>query len=73
MNIELERYAKNSLKTGLSRCSESQQHLFKRMYAKGNMELDINQVVDNMDTGKLDSAMGQVQRTLNRLEVTLDQ
>jgi hypothetical protein len=43
------------------------------MYAKdGNLELDIETVVDNMEDGKLDWAMQQVERTLlkNNTKIT---
>jgi hypothetical protein len=36
------------------------------MYSNDNLEMDINDVVDKMDEEKLDWAMQQVERTLNK-------
>ena len=66
MNEKIQKYAKDSLKADLQLCDEAEQHMFKRMYAKGKMELTIDEVVDNMDETNLDRAMDQVQRTLDR-------
>ena len=66
MNEQLQDYARTFLKEGLLQCSESQRLLFRRMYAKGHMDLSTNNVVDFMDPGKLDWAMQQVQRTLDK-------
>ena len=69
MNKQLQNYAREELKKGLSRCTEKEQHLFKQMYANGNLEQSVNDVIDNMDENKLDWAMIQVARTLkNSLE-----
>lgn len=73
MNSQLLCFARKTLKEGLSKCSNAQHELFKRMYAKdGNLELDIETVVDNMEDGKLDWAMQQVERTLlkNNTKIT---
>lgn len=66
MNEQIESFARNTLKQGLMECTEGQQLLFKRMYAHGNLEMPINDVVDSMETEKLDWAMQQVQRTLDK-------
>jgi len=58
--------ARDTLKDGLSKCSDAQQHLFKRMYAKGNLDLSIGEVVDSMEDEKLDWAMQQVDSTLTK-------
>lgn len=67
MNNEIQEFARNSLKEGLSLCTDAQVHLFKRMYSHNNLDLDIDEVVDNMPEGKIDNAMLQVQRTLDKL------
>lgn len=64
MRMTVTNFAREELKKGLSRCEPAQQHLFKRMYAKGKMGMDINDVVDEMDNEKLSWAMEQVDRTL---------
>ena len=73
MNDQLQTYARNNLKEGLAQCSDGEQLLFKRMYSHNNLDMPINKVVDNMDSDRLDWAMDQVQRTLNRKEKTHDQ
>ena len=64
MNEELKSYAQSYLKHNLILCTEGEQLVFKRMYAKGNLDLTINEVVDNMEVDKLDWTMQQVQRTI---------
>lgn len=38
---------------------------FKRLYADGNLDMDINEVVDKMHKNKLDTAISQCQKTLD--------
>ena len=66
MNEQLQAHARDTLKEGLAQCSDGEQLLFKRMYAHGNLDMPINEVVDNMDTDRLDWAMDQVKRTLDK-------
>ena len=63
---ELYRFARETLKDDLSQCSDSQVRLFKNMYSNNSPDLDINTVVDRMPDEKLDWAMQQVERTLDR-------
>ena len=72
MNEQLEKFARDSLKTDLATCTEGQQMLFKRMYSPAHRgkslnqvtdDMTINQVVEAMPIEKLDWAMQQVQRT----------
>ena len=67
MNKKLQAYARNSLKDGLAQCPDKMQMFFKRMYADGDMNKTINDVVDSMPEGKLDWAMQQVKKTLEKL------
>ena len=64
MNQLLVDFSKTWLKENLNKLIPDAQHKFKQMYAKGNFDLDINEVVDRMDEDKLDWAMNQVERTL---------
>ncbi len=64
MNNTIKEFTKDSLKNGLSKCTEQQQSLFKRMYSHKNLSLSINDVVDNMPDDKLDWALTQVEKTL---------
>ena len=66
MNDKLETFARNELKEGLSKLPEKNQLVFKKMYANGNLEMDINDCVDLMPSDKLDWAMQQVERTINK-------
>ena len=64
MNNQLQSYARQNLKDGLAQLPNSNQLLFKRMYANGDLSLQINEVVDLMEEDKLDWAMQQVERSL---------
>ncbi|MCK5615057.1 hypothetical protein KAR91_75035 [Candidatus Pacearchaeota archaeon] len=66
MNEQLQKYARGTLKEGLSQCTDSEQLFFKRMYSHNKLESSINEVVDNMESEKLNWAMEQVQRTLQK-------
>ena len=66
MNEQLQAYARDTLKEGLAQCSEGEQLLFKRMYSHDDLDMPINEVVDNMESEKLDWAMDQVKRTLDK-------
>lgn len=67
MNNQLQNFARKQLKDDLKKCNESQQLKFKRMYADGNLNLNIDEVVDRMSEDKLDWAMQQVERTLKKV------
>lgn len=66
MNGSLQEFARNEIKSGLAKLSESNQVFFKRMYSHNNPDADINDVVDGMPEEKLDWAMQQIQRTLEK-------
>lgn len=68
MNKQLHDFAVKTLKEGLALCTDYEQSIFKRMYSHQNLELPINVVVDNMEDEKLDWAMQQIQRTLDKKE-----
>ena len=57
MNKQLEAYARETLKEGLTQLPDVQQALFIRMYSHDNLEAPINDVVDGIDEEKLDWAM----------------
>jgi hypothetical protein len=69
MNNQLVVFARETLKTDLQQCTEGQQSLFRRMYAFGKDELTLDEVVDSMPEEKLDWAMQQVERTLEKSKV----
>jgi arsenate reductase-like glutaredoxin family protein len=57
---------KEELKEILNLCSDAQQLVFKRMYSHNNLDLSINDVVDNMESSKINFAMVQVTNTLKK-------
>lgn len=66
MNETLKSTAKEMLKELLAECTDGQQLMFKRMYCHRNLELPINEVVDQMPDDKIDWAMTQVERTVEK-------
>lgn len=65
MNELLSRSARNILLELLSQCSEGQVLMFKRMYSSDTSK-PINEVVDSMVDEKLDWAISQCQRTVEK-------
>ena len=79
MNTALQEFARQTLKDGLGRLPAGSQRIFKLMYGRGayvrgepartveeTESLTIHQVVDEMAADKLDWAMQQVERTLQK-------
>ena len=68
MNKLLQAFARKSLKNSLGICTEKERMIFKRMYAiPGHAQTDsIDEVVDKMHFGRLNYAMDQVQRTIEK-------
>ena len=67
MHEEIEQVIRHLLKGKLALCEEKHHVMFKRMYAKGKMELTINEVVDNMDIEKADTALSQINATIGKI------
>lgn len=61
----LSKIRKDLLKDLIRGCTETQQYVFKRMYTK-DVTKDINTVIDEMDESKIEWAISQVERTLNK-------
>lgn len=72
MNESLKNYAQQQLIEGLKQCTAGQVMLFKRMYAFKHLDWDIEKVVKAMPEEKLDWAMQQVERTLEKDTLTKD-
>ena len=70
-NETIKNVAKEMLKELLAKCTEGQQLIFKRMYCHKNLELPINEAVDQMADDKIDWAMTQVERTVEKNNPTL--
>lgn len=66
MNKQLQIFARRTLKEGLAKCTPDEHHIFRRMYSFKDLKKPIDEVVDGMDPDKLDWAMQQVQRTLDK-------
>ena len=66
MNENLKNLAKEMLKKLLAECTDDQHLLFKRMYCHKNLELPINEAVDQMADDKIDWAITQVERTVEK-------
>lgn len=66
MNNTIKNFVTNRLKELLAECTEGQQLMFKRMYSNGNLHEHINNVVDQMEDDKLDYALTQVERTIDK-------
>ena len=64
MNKQLQNFAREELKKGLSQLTDKHHMVFKRMYSHENLALPIDDVVDKIDADKLDWAMQQVERSL---------
>ncbi len=65
----LDKLEKNELKLLLAFCSVAQQFMFKRMYSPKNLGLSIDDVIDQMDSDKINNAIKQAQRTkINNLK-----
>lgn len=54
------------LKELLPKCNEKQQLMFKRMYSHNNLNATIDEAVDNMDDSKIEWAIEQVERTIEK-------
>jgi len=66
MNNQLQDFARVQLKESLNQLPESWQLMFKRMYSEDNLDLPIGEVVDKVPEDKLDWAMQQVERSLEK-------
>lgn len=66
MNILLSNAAKSIILCLLEECTNEQILMFKRMYSKGNIDLDIKDVVYNMNDDNLDIAITQCQKTVEK-------
>lgn len=65
-NETLIKAVRDILKGLLVQCTEGQQLLFKKMYSNHHNELPINEVVDKMDPDKIDWAISQCERTVEK-------
>jgi len=69
MNERLQEFARQEIKNGLGQLPDDWQHRFKQMYwadAATRRETPIDVVVDQMPPEKLDWAMQQIDRSLQK-------
>ncbi len=66
MNDQMQDFARSTLKDGLVKLPESWQAMFKRMYSPNDLSANIEDVVNMVPASKLDWAMQQVQRSLDK-------
>ena len=66
MNKTLAKEGRRILKELLSNCSNEQQVMFKRMYSHKNLQLPINDVIEQMNDDKIDWAITQCERTVEK-------
>lgn len=69
MNEQLQKFARDELKKGLAQLPKSWQHRFKQMYApKGQLDLAIDKVVDQIPVDHLDWAMTQTKNSVKKID-----
>jgi hypothetical protein len=66
MNTTLKTAAQDILIGLLNQCTPGQQNLFKRMYCFKNVEKSIEYAVMHMDESKMDWAISQCERTIEK-------
>lgn len=71
MNVTLKNFSIKTLKELLYQCTDEQQLMFKRFYAKGDLTKTIDQVVETMDEEKYDHAIYQCERTIENNKSSL--
>jgi len=69
MNKDLQNFARMEIKEGLAQLPENWQTMFKRMYFPDDINLPIDEVVDLVPEEKLDWAMQQISRSLEKIKV----
>lgn len=58
--------AQNLLKGLIVQCTEEQQNVFRLMYGHDKHEHTLEQIIETMDFNKLDHAITQCERTLDK-------
>lgn len=64
MNETVEEFTRNRIKNKIKKCNKEEIHLFKRMYSHKDLDKDIEDVIDDMDSDDLDHALTQVENTI---------
>lgn len=66
MNNTLQEFARKTILAGLLKLPENEQLFFKRMYSHKNLDMPIELVVKGLPEVRLDWAMEQVRRSLEK-------
>ena len=66
MITQLEEFARKTLHEGLAKCTLEQQRKFKCIYSPHSHDKSIVDVIKTMNMPKLDWAVQQVQRTIDK-------
>ncbi len=66
MNKQLQDFARKTILEGLAKCTDGQRHMFKRMYSHDDLNRDTEIIVGGMDDSRLNIAMQQIQRSLDK-------
>ena len=66
MNTILEQFARKTIKEGLALCTDGERLTFNKMYSHKELDKDVDAVVDDMSMDKLDWAMQQVKRSVDK-------
>jgi hypothetical protein len=56
------------LKDLLPKCTEAEQHMFKRFYSNDDLARSVEEAIDNMDPDRIDWAITQVENALSKSE-----
>lgn len=67
MNKTIAKFARDQIKAKLALCTEQQQHVFKQMYSHKDLARSIDEAVDAMPDDKLDWALTQIEKTLEKV------
>ncbi len=73
MNERLVQFARAELKSGLAQLPDGWKMNFKRMYGDGDLDLELDDIVDGIPEEKLDWAMSQVQNSIKKLKALSEQ
>ena len=68
MNKTITDFTRTQIKEGLSQLPSKWVHKFKQIYSHNDLNADINNVVDNLPSDKLDWALTQVENSLLKLK-----
>ena len=66
-------YARNKLREGLAKCTIAEQEIFKQMYSHDNLKRHTNEIIERISEEKLDWALCQIERTLEKRGISIEE